>query len=187
MPVLAREKNIVLIGMPGVGKSTIGVLLAKATSRPFLDTDVHIQAVEGRRLQDILDAEGPEAFCAIEERHVLNLSHRGYVLATGGSVVYSAPAMEKLKAHGVVVHLELPLPLLEKRVHDLDVRGVVMARHQTLRDLYRERMPLYQKYADVTLPCDRRTHEEVVADILKALGGAGAPTAPMRMREERAI
>jgi shikimate kinase len=166
---LSEDHNIVLIGMPGVGKSTVGVLLSKATSRAFLDTDVYIQSREGKQLQDIIDAEGIASFCEIEKRHVLALERRHCVIATGGSVVYSEEAMAHLKDNGVAVHLDLALPLLEKRLTDLDCRGVVMSPEQTLRSLFEERQPLYQRHADITIGCAGRTHEEVVAAIMATL------------------
>jgi len=165
----APERNVVLIGMPGVGKSTIGVLLAKALSCSFIDTDVVIQALEGRRLQDVIDEEGLEAFCALEERHILDLACGGHVIATGGSVVYSAAAMSHLRASGVIVHLDLPLEELKRRLRNLDSRGVVMAPGQTVDELYEERRPLYREHADVTIQCAGLTHEDAVAAIIAAL------------------
>ena len=164
-----HRRNIVLIGMPGVGKSTVGVLLAKALSRDFIDTDVVIQSREGRRLQGILDARGAAGFCEIEERHVLSLRPRAAVIATGGSVVYSDRAMRHLKRAGVIVHLDLDLAGIEARLRDLDSRGVIMPAGQTLRSLYEERLPLYRRYADITVDCARRTHEQVVDAIRRAL------------------
>ena len=164
-----ESRNIVLIGMPGVGKSTAGVLLAKALSRDFLDTDVLIQSREGRRLQTIIDSVGMEAFCAMEERHVLSVECRGTVIATGGSVVYGDRAMAHLKSNGVVLHLDLPLALLKRRLRDLDARGVVMAPDQTLENLFQERQPLYQLHADITIDCTNLTHEHVVKDIIAVL------------------
>jgi shikimate kinase len=120
---LSPETNLVLIGMPGAGKSTIGVLLAKATARAFLDTDVHIQSREGRRLQEILDTEGRAAFCRIEERRILELHLTQHVIATGGSVVYSAAAMAHLKRNGLIVLLDLPFELLTRRLRDIAARG----------------------------------------------------------------
>ena len=155
--------------MPGAGKSTCGVLLAKALSRGFLDTDVYIQAREGRRLQETIDALGTAEFCRLEERHVLSLSCSGCVIATGGSVVYSLAAMEHLSSSGVIIYLRLPLAALEKRLSDLDVRGVVMAPGQTLRELFEERTPLYRRYAEITIGCEDLTHEEVVREIIAAL------------------
>lgn len=167
---LQADRNIILIGMPGVGKSTVGVLLAKASGRRFLDTDVHLQARRGRRLQELLDAEGGAAFRQMEKAAVLSLDPRGTVVATGGSVVYSDEAMAHLKATGPVVHLELAIDLLERRLTNLPVRGVVMEPRQTLAALYDERMPLYRRWADLTVDCAQKTHEKIVAEILHALG-----------------
>lgn len=166
--MIAPGRNIVLIGMAGAGKSTVGVLLAKALSRGFIDTDLIIQAAEGRRLQDILDLGGIEAFRAREESHVLALNAHGAVVATGGSVVYSARAMAHLKASGVVVYLYLPVDALERRVTNLDSRGIVMAPGQTFGELYRERQPLYEQYADVTIDCSGLGHDAVVERIIAA-------------------
>jgi shikimate kinase len=165
----AKDLNIVLIGMPAVGKSTIGVLLAKATSRDFIDTDVFIQAREGLSLQEIIDREGLEEFCRIEARHVLSLACRRKVMATGGSVVYSSAAMKHLGACGAIVHLTLDLPAIKKRLTNLDSRGVVMAPGKTLELLYKERMPLYRQYADFTVNCRGKTHEEIVGEIIRAV------------------
>ncbi len=166
---MTKDQNIILIGMPGAGKSTIGVLLAKALSRDFADTDVLIQAAEGRRLQEIIDADGLDEFLALEERHVLALNLRGTVIATGGSVVYSDPAMTHLKQHGQVVYLQLPLPHLEARITDMGSRGVVIAPWQNLADLYHERLPLYEHFADFTIDCAGLSHGQVVQAIVQAL------------------
>ncbi|MBN2584788.1 MAG: shikimate kinase [Planctomycetes bacterium] len=163
------EKNIVLIGMAGVGKSTVGVLLAKATARPFVDTDVMIQSAEGRTLQEIINTEGLAAFARTEERHILAMDLRGHVIATGGSVVYSEAAMRHLKASGVAVHLDLDFAHIERRVADLYTRGLVMQPGQTLRDVYRIREPLYRQWADLTVHCDDKTQEQVAEDIILQL------------------
>ena len=167
-PAAGRE-NIVLIGMPGVGKSTIGVLLAKALSRDFLDTDVYIQARENRMLQQIIDQDGLAAFCRLEEEAILSLDCRRCVIATGGSVVYSAPAMEHLRRSAVVVNLELDLAALEERLTNLKSRGVVMAPGQTLKGLFQERQPLYRRYGDVHIRCADLSHEGVVGEIISRL------------------
>lgn len=167
--MIAPGRNIVLIGMAGAGKSTIGVLLAKALSRTFVDTDLVIQAAEGRRLQDILDRDGVEAFRRLEEKHVLALEARGAVIATGGSVVYSARAMTHLKAHGIVVYLYLPVEALERRVTNLDSRGIVMGPGQTFAAVYRERQPLYERYADLSVDCTGFGHDAVVERTIAAL------------------
>ncbi len=167
--MIAPGRNIVLIGMAGAGKSTVGVLLAKALSRTFLDTDLVIQASEGRRLQDILDRDGVDAFRALEEKHMLTLHTRGAVIATGGSVVYSPRAMAHLKANGAAVYLYLPVDALERRVTNLDSRGIVMGPGQTFAEVYRERQPLYEKYADLTIACTGLGHDAVVERTIAAL------------------
>jgi shikimate kinase len=170
---MARETfgNVVLIGMPAVGKSTLGVLLAKATSRDFIDTDVYIQARERRTLAEILATEGRDGFRRIEEGAVLTLDCRDSVIATGGSVVYGDRAMAHLKARGTIVHLDLPLQTLKQRLRDLKLRGVVMTEGQTLEDLFAARAPLYKRYADVTVDCRGQTHEEVLERLVAALSG----------------
>ncbi len=154
--------NIVLIGMPGAGKSTVGVLLAKVTFREFVDTDLVIQAAEGRRLQDIIDRSGVDAFRNLEERYVLALASENAVIATGGSVVYSERAMAHLRENSKVVFLDVPLDVLEKRLTDTATRGIVAGPGQGLQALYEERLPLYRRYADVVLDCGEQGHEAVV-------------------------
>jgi len=166
---VAEERNIVLIGMPGAGKSTVGTLLAESLARSFLDTDTLIQTTEGRRLQEIIDAEGLAHFREIEARHVLSLRCGGCVIATGGSVIYSAAAMAHLKSSGLIVYLDLSLSCLEKRLRNLETRGIVMIPGQTLRGLYEERLPLYGHYADLTIECDGLSDEQVAARIIEAL------------------
>jgi shikimate kinase len=161
--------NIVLIGMPAVGKSTIGVLLAKATGRDFLDTDVALQARAGRRLGQIIDADGIDAFSRLEEQSILALDVRGHVIATGGSAVYSEAAMAHLAATGPVVHLDLPLGRIADRIGSLHARGVVIAPGQTLADLYRRRQPLYRRHADLTVACEGKTQDQIVAEVVAAL------------------
>jgi len=165
-----RNKNIVLIGMPGVGKSTVGVLLAKALGRYFLDTDVFIQAIQGRTLQEIIDHDGLATFCKIEEEYVLCIDLTHAVIAPGGSVVYSEPAMRHLAADGVIIHLDLPVDKIEERIANLPTRGVVMEKGQTIRSLYDQRQPLYRRYAHLTVDCTGKNHEQIVADIIRILG-----------------
>lgn len=164
-----RDSSIVLIGMPGAGKSTVGVLLAKLTCRSFVDTDVLIQSLQGRPLQDIVDREGHLALRAIEEQVILQFDCRNCVIATGGSAVYSPAAMVHLKQRGIAVFLDADLPVLEARVRDLDTRGLAKRPDQSFRQLFEERAPLYAKYADVTIACGHLTHEEVCARIIGEL------------------
>jgi shikimate kinase len=176
------DRNIVLIGMPGAGKSTVGVLLAKMLSREFIDTDVTIQAREHRRLQTIIDTDGLEAFLRIETYHVLALSCRRHVIATGGSVVYSEAAMQHLARSGIIVHLDLPLDQLRTRLTDLRARGVAMAPGQSMESLYSERQPLYRRYAAVTVACAGLKHDEVVDRIVASLAGVTGRPASVGQR-----
>ena len=160
--------NIILIGMPAVGKSTIGVILAKRLSRYFLDTDVFIQAILGRTLQEIIDSDGLESFCKIEAEHIGCIDKTNCVIATGGSAVYSKSAMRHLKSTGKVIYLKLPLKMIKQRLTDLNVRGVVISKGQTIEDLYARRTPLYEKWADITIDCQNLTHEQVVEKIITA-------------------
>jgi shikimate kinase len=161
------KSNIVLIGMPGAGKSTVGVILAKLTSRDFIDTDVLIQISQGRLLQDIVDTEGYMALRRIEEDILLGLHCDHHVIATGGSAVYSPVAMEHLKLNGITVFLDVDLPTLESRVCNFDTRGVAKRPDQSFSDLFKERIILYRKYAEVTVDCGGLSQEEVCAEIIK--------------------
>jgi shikimate kinase len=160
--------NIVLIGMSGAGKSTLGVLLAKALGMDFVDTDIVIQRREGKRLQDIINAEGIGRFHGIEEDTVSGLLADNCVVATGGSVVYSERAMQALKKNGTVVYLHVGFEEIEARLQNIKTRGIVMKAGSSLRDVYEERLPLYRKYADVTVDCTGRGVENSVGEIIKA-------------------
>jgi len=168
-----NASNIVLIGMPGSGKSTVGVILAKMTSHDFVDTDVLIQTLAGRSLQDIVDTENHLALRRIEEDVILGLNCRNHVIATGGSAVYSHDAMMHLKSNGLMVFLDVDLPTLQSRVIDFDTRGLAKRPDQSFSDLFHERYPLYSRYADVTVACSTLIQEEVCAKIINALGARG--------------
>lgn len=166
-----RMNNIVLIGMPGAGKSTVGVVLAKALGYTFVDSDLVIQQQTGRLLHELISCHGVEGFWQIENDVNASLSMEKAVIATGGSVCYEAEAMEHLRRIGNVIYLKLSYEEIEDRLGDLNARGVTMKAGQTLRDLYEERTPLYEKYAHVTVECDNLKIREIVAKIVTALGG----------------
>lgn len=164
-----NKANIVLIGMPGAGKSTVGVVLAKRLGFDFLDTDVLIQARQGLRLQEIIDAEGLAAFRQIEEATLLSLSCRRTVVATGGSAVYSEAAMGALKANGTIVFLDTPLEELMLRVRDMDTRGMVIDPGETFPDLFARRLPLYRRWAGLIVDDRGKSVEELAAEIADRL------------------
>lgn len=160
------SSNIVLIGMPGSGKSTCGVLAAKALLKNFFDTDLLLQNLEGKRLQSIINENGIEYFNEAEERAILSLDIRGTVIATGGSVVYSEKAMAHLRSLGKIIYLRLGYEEMEKRIKNITTRGIVLKEGETLLDMYNERTPLYERYADEILNCDGMTVEETVESIV---------------------
>lgn len=164
-----KKKNVVLIGMPGAGKSTIGVILAKVLGKDFIDADLVIQKKEGRLLREIIEQEGPDGFLAVEERVNAGICPDSAVIATGGSVVYGQRAMEHLGRIGAIVYLKLSYPAVESRLRDIRGRGVVLRDGQTLLDLYQERAVLYERYADVTVEEDGLGVEETLEKTLQAL------------------
>lgn len=165
-----KMNNITLIGMPGVGKSTLGVVLAKVLGYQFLDADLLIQK-EKRRLWQIIEQEGVEGFKAIENRVNASIETESTVIATGGSVVYCEEAMEHLKSIGKVVYLELSLQALSKRLGNLKGRGVLLKEGQTLQDLYEERVPLYEKYADIVVSEEGKDLEASLQSLLDRIQG----------------
>ena len=163
------KENIVLIGMPGAGKSTVGVVLAKNMGYSFVDSDLLIQEQEGKLLHEIIEERGLEGFNEVENQVNAAINIRRAVIATGGSVVYGVQAMEHLKQLGTVVYLSLPYEELEERLGDLNERGVSIREGQTLADLMQERTPLYERYADVTIDCEGRQIREIVQMIREAV------------------
>lgn len=167
-PIL-NESNIVLIGMPGAGKSTCGVLAAKLLLKNFFDTDLLIQNMENKRLQQIINEKGTAEFKRAEEAAVLSLDIKGTVIATGGSVVYSEKAMRHLKSGGTVIYLHLSLEEMKRRIKNLSTRGIVLEKGETLDDMYAERLPLYEKYADITIDCGENSVEKTVEEIVESV------------------
>jgi shikimate kinase len=161
-----KNTNLILIGIPGAGKSTVGVLLAKQLGVGFLDTDILIQTGERCHLQEIIAAQGLEGFRRIEERHLLTVPPDCGVVATGGSAVYSRKAMAHLKALGPAVYLKIGLALLEHRLGNLDERGVLRLPDQTIGMLFKERCPLYEHYADIVVSTAGVTPDQVVTAVM---------------------
>jgi len=161
--------NIVLIGMPGCGKSTVGVLLAKALGMAFVDTDVVLQANEGKKLQTIINEIGVDGFLKKEENAILNLACEKTVIATGGSVVYGKQAMEFLHQTGTVIYICLPYAEIERRLSNLATRGVTLREGQTLEMLYHERIPLYEQEADIVFDAENCTIDQTVAALLSRI------------------
>lgn len=166
---MKSRDNIVLIGMPGVGKSTVGVILAKVMGYQFVDADLVIQEQEGKLLREIIEEVGTEGFIQVENRVNASLTCSKTIIATGGSVVYGKEAMEHLKEIGTVVYLEVPFSTLEKRLSDIKGRGVVLKEGQTLYDLFMERTPLYEKYADIQVSEEGLNVEETVERLIEKL------------------
>lgn len=166
------KDNIVLIGMPGVGKSTVGVVLAKVIGYSFIDTDLIIQDQTGLLLKDIIKSEGVDRFRITENKIVSGLSFSRSVIATGGSVVYGEEAMKNLAKNGTIVYLALDYESIEKRLGNLKNRGVAMKEGQSLFDLYNERIPLYEKYADITINENNCDIRHTVSKIIGELQGA---------------
>ena len=161
--------NITLIGMPGAGKSSIGVVLAKVLGYQFIDSDLIIQKEEKRTLSEIIEQDGPEGFKAVENRVNASIQVENTVIATGVSVVYCDEAMQHLRSEGVVVYLKISLHLLSKRLGNLKGRGVLLKDGQTLESLYEERTPLYEKYADIIVDEEDKDLEGSLQLVLEAL------------------
>lgn len=164
-----KDRNIILTGMAGAGKSTVGVLLAKRLGMDFVDTDILIQQKAGRLLQEILDEDGIDRFLEIEETVVSGLRVTNCVVATGGSAVYSEKAMTALGKEGKIFYLDVPYEELVRRLTNVSTRGIVIKKGNTLRDVYDERLPLYKKYSDFTIDCSAADIETCVNRIMQCL------------------
>ncbi len=164
------HSNLVLIGMPGSGKSTAGVILAKKTSRDFVDIDVLMQTSQQRTLQDIMDSDGYAVLRKIEEDVIVGLSIQNHVIATGGSAAYSDQAMAHLKSDGILIFLDVDLATLESRIVDFSTRGIARRPGQSFAELFDERFVLYTKHADISIKCDDITQEQVCERIIEEVG-----------------
>jgi len=164
-----NHDSIVLIGMPGAGKSTLGILLAKELGLDFVDTDIAIQVREGRTLQEILDGSDYLHLREIEEQVLLSQDIAGKVVATGGSAVYSEPGMARLKHNATVVFLDVPLRELRQRIGNFDSRGIARKPNQSLESLFEERCALYKKYGDIRVDCDQQSLQQTLDSVLQQL------------------
>lgn len=164
-----NKKNIVLIGMPASGKSTVGVILAKILGMDFIDCDLVIQKTTGKLLSDLISEQGTDGFIETENRILSAIAAENAVIATGGSAVYGREAMENLRGDGIIVYLHVSFDEINKRLHDIRQRGVVVKPGQTLQDIYDERRALYEKYADLTIDETGRGIEGVVIDVAEAV------------------
>lgn len=166
------KQNIILIGMPAAGKSTIGVILAKVLKYRFVDTDLLLQEKTDQTLVEIIQERGLEGFLKLENDTVAELTARRSVIATGGSVIYGEDAMKNLKKQGIVVYLKHRYEVIESRLTNITTRGVAMREGATLKELFLERVLLYERYADLTLEADGLTTEQTVEklrDLLSAM------------------
>jgi shikimate kinase len=163
------HNNIILIGMPGAGKSTVGVMLAKRMAKDFVDTDVLIQVITAHSLQHILDDSGYLGLRDVEEKVILSLDCDNHVIATGGSAAYSDRAMHHLAGQGTIVFLDVPFEVIETRVTDYGTRGIARREDQSFRDLFDERRPLYERYAQVTVECGTRNQDELCDELVSLL------------------
>ena len=163
------KSNITLIGMPGAGKSTTGIILAKNISKGFLDTDILIQINQGKPLQQILDEQGHLALRKVEEEEVCKINIENCIISTGGSVAYSKKAMEHLQKISTIIFLEVSFEEITHRITNFESRGIAKAKEQSFYDLFLERQKLYSKYADITLSAEGASQDEIALRIVQAL------------------
>ena len=163
------KSNLTLIGMPGAGKSTIGIILAKDLGFGFIDTDVLIQINQQKTLQQIIDESDHLTLRTIEEQEILKINIDHHVIATGGSAAYSAKAMNHLSSLSTIVFLEAGYDVIERRIHNFETRGIAKAKDQTFRELFEERQSLYRKYAEITIDCNVLGQEELARQIANSI------------------
>ena len=167
------KSNLTLIGMPGAGKSTIGIILAKKLRLGFIDTDVLIQINQQKTLQQIIDDSDYLNLRAIEEEEILKINIKNHVIATGGSVVYSEKAMVYLLGISKIIFLETNFEVIKKRIHNIKTRGIAKANHQSFKELFNERQILYKKYAEITIDCNVLRQEELATKIARSAKNYG--------------
>ena len=186
--MVQKKSNIILIGMPGSGKSTIGVILAKSLAMEFVDTDILIQMDQKKALQEIIDGQGHMALRRIEEYVLLKINCSNHIVATGGSAPYSHPAMNHLGRDGIIIFLHTDLPTLNSRIHNYETRGLAKRPDQSFQDLFDERSILYKKYADITVKTSFHTQDQVCDEIILQLDRSlFIPLTPRLQREFNTI
>lgn len=168
-------KDLILIGMPGCGKSTVGVILAKTLGMKFIDVDLLTQEREGALLQDMIDKKGMAHFLKAEEEAMLSIKGNHTVIATGGSAIYSDAAMQHLKTQGKIMYLQLSLDSIKSRLHNIHSRGIAMELGETLDDLFARRVSLYECYADCIVDCEEKNVEEVVESVIRSIDRSVPP------------
>lgn len=161
-----KDKNIIFIGMPGAGKTTLGKLLSQEIYWDFLDTDVLLEEKHKSTLQELIDTRDHLEFCQLEEEFLLSLNYENHIIATGGSAIYGQSAMAHLRKLGIVIYLELSFFGLEKRLSNYSSRGITNPSGYTFADIYKERIPLYTRYADATIACDNQSPEQIIQQLL---------------------
>lgn len=164
-----KKSNLTLIGMPGAGKSTIGIILAKNLSLGFIDTDILIQINQQKSLQQIIDESSHISLREIEEKEILKINVEGHVIATGGSAVYSSKAMHHLADISTIIFLETGFEEIERRIQNFDTRGIAKGKNQTFRQLFEERQVLYKKYAQVTIDCNHLNQDSLALNIARSI------------------
>lgn len=162
------HQSLILIGMPGAGKSTLGLLLAKHLAKDFVDTDLLIQLEHRKTLQDILHQHGYQTLRNIEEQILLNAHYPNHIIATGGSAVYSEAGMRHLKQFGPIIFLDAGIDTLQSRINNMESRGIARPAGQSFADVYAERRPLYERYADIVIDCNNKTQEQLVDEVIFA-------------------
>lgn len=179
---MRKKGNITLIGMPASGKSSVGVVLAKKLGKRFVDTDLMIQERYGKLLKELIAEHGDAGFRRIEEEVNASIDVENSVISPGGSVIYGERAMEHLKKNSVVVYLELSYTAIRSRIGDLKERGVTLQEGQTLKDLYLERVPLYEKYADITVNEMKKSLSRIIEEICEKMGLASKKRPAQRLK-----
>jgi len=164
-----KSESIVLIGMAGVGKSTVGLSLSKALGFDFIDLDDYILQKDGKTVQEIIDDEGEEALLQLEKRRMYEIDLTRRVVAPGGSIIYHSDLMEYLKQYSTIIYLDDSFENIKERLTSVITRGVVGLRDKSLRQIYDERRPLYSRYADITVNCQGKSHDQLAREVLRRL------------------